>query len=536
MAVCPTCREHFDDDVATCPHDAATLVPDAVAAAEDAPLEAGTVVGDYRVEGLLGTGGFGSVYRAVHTFIGKLAAIKVLGRRFSTDPQMVSRFIAEARSVNQIRHPHIIDIFGFGALPDGRQYYVMELLEGAPLDAHIRRSGRLPLADVLAILRRVAQALAAAHAHGITHRDLKPENIFIALDADGRPFPKLLDFGIAKLLGQSMASHKTATGTPIGTPYYMAPEQCMGKSVDARTDVYAFGVVAYELMTGGLPFVADSAMAIMMQHVTTPPEPPSARARELGTAFDQVLLRILAKEPASRPASVTEAYDLLAQAAGALGLACEPASMGPSSLAAPVARIQSGEGVSADAKTIAAEAPAVTAGGPITTHLGGEVMAPRARPPRLAGIAVAGAVAALAAVGWILFPRPRAEPPAREAPPASGVAPAATPTVAPVSPPAPTPQPSAAPAADVTLTVRVEPSGATAEIFAGERRLGVAGKPFSVPRSTESLGLQIRATGFLPKETNVTPDGDKELVVELKRASKTEGPRGPGATPKAVEW
>ena len=167
---------------------------------------------------------------------------------------MVSRFIAEARAVNQIRHRNIIDIFSFGQLDDGRQYYVMELLDGEPLDALIERDGRLPLAEAIPILRGIARALDAAHAKGIAHRDLKPENVFLGRDPTARVFPKLLDFGIAKLLApEDGPKHKTRTGTPIGTPYYMSPEQCRGRDVDHRTDIYSFGVLAYRMLTGVLP-------------------------------------------------------------------------------------------------------------------------------------------------------------------------------------------------------------------------------------------------------------------------------------------
>src|SRR5262249_29144162 len=149
----------------------------------------------------------------------------------------ISRFIAEARAVNQIHNRHIIDIFSFGTLDDGRQYYVMELLVGKPLDVYLKQKGRLSPEEAMPILRGIARALDAAHAPGIPHPALKPENIFLVFDDDGTAFPKLLDFGIAKLLGDSasgVASHKTRTGTPLGTPYYMSPEQCRGRNVDHR--------------------------------------------------------------------------------------------------------------------------------------------------------------------------------------------------------------------------------------------------------------------------------------------------------------
>jgi serine/threonine-protein kinase len=225
-------------------------LPDGVMSQRDEPLAAGTPVGEYEVLGLLGEGGFGAVYRAVHPVIGKHAAIKVLKREFSSQPDMVARFVSEARAVNQIRHKNIIDIFSFGVLPDGRQFFVMELLEGVALETYLERHGAMPFAQAAPILRAVARALGAAHAAGITHRDIKPENVFICLDEDGNATPKLLDFGIAKLVVDKNSQHKTRSGIPMGTPLYMSPEQVYGKSVDPRSDIYSLGVMAFQMLTG----------------------------------------------------------------------------------------------------------------------------------------------------------------------------------------------------------------------------------------------------------------------------------------------
>ena len=166
--------------------------------------------------------------------IGKSAAIKVVKRQYGANPEMTSRFVSEARAVNQIRHRNIIDIFNFGNLEDGRPYYVMELLDGQTLDALLEERGRMTFTEAQPILRQLARALAAAHAAGIAHRDLKPENVFVAFDEDGHPTPKLLDFGLAKLLGEGASLHRTRSGVPMGTPLYMSPEQVYGKDVDHR--------------------------------------------------------------------------------------------------------------------------------------------------------------------------------------------------------------------------------------------------------------------------------------------------------------
>src|SRR5689334_6030981 len=293
----------------------------------DPDLVPGQRVGEYEVDGKLGQGAFGSVFRAVHPVIGKVVAIKVLARRFSVDPEMVSRFIAEARAVNQIRHRHIIDIFSFGQLEDGRHYYVMEYLDGEPLDAVIERGGRLALAEALPILRAIGRALDAAHAKGIAHRDLKAENVFLGRDPDGAVFPKLLDFGIAKLLApEDGLKHKTRTGTPVGTPYYMSPEQCRGRDVDHRTDLYAFGVLAYRMLTGQYPLDADDYMTILMRQIADHPVPPSIEMPELPRGVDDAIAWLMKKDPADRPSHARAAIEALEKAAEEAGIAVPPAT------------------------------------------------------------------------------------------------------------------------------------------------------------------------------------------------------------------
>jgi serine/threonine-protein kinase len=284
-------------------------------------LAPGTVVGEYQVEGKLGQGGFGAVFKAQHPLIGKVVAIKVLAPKFSADPEMVPRFIAEARAVNQIRHRNIIDIFSFGQLPDGRHYYVMEYLEGETLDRVIDRDHVLPLDVALPILRAIARALDAAHAKGIAHRDLKPENVFLAKDGDDY-FPKLLDFGIAKLLQADDGNKvKTRTGIPIGTPYYMSPEQCRGKDVDHRTDYYAFGVVAYPMLTGTYPIDADDYMSILMKQISEEPRPPSQVNPMLPAGIDDGIAWLMRKDPAERPPNLVTAVRALESSAEASGRA-----------------------------------------------------------------------------------------------------------------------------------------------------------------------------------------------------------------------
>ncbi|HTR49357.1 MAG TPA: serine/threonine-protein kinase, partial [Kofleriaceae bacterium] len=237
------------------PDDTAHTAPDAAPGpfAEDPRLAPGTDVGGYAIDGELGRGGMGIVYSAQHPVIGKRVAIKVLKPSLSQNPASVERFIQEARAVNEIGHPNIVDIFAFGALPDGRRYLVMDLFVGESLRARVRR-GALHVREVVRVVDEVASALIAAHAKGFAHRDLKPDNIFLVANP-GRTDVKLLDFGLAKLLpGAGARMYRTATGAQLGTPDYMSPEQLRGAAtVDARTDIYSLGVTALECLLGKRP-------------------------------------------------------------------------------------------------------------------------------------------------------------------------------------------------------------------------------------------------------------------------------------------
>jgi len=319
MATCPQCRVQYADDMQTCPSDGANLLPDAACANFDEELKAGDVVGEYRIDVKIGEGGFGTVYSATHPVIGKRAAIKVLNLEYSSNPNVVSRFVSEARAVNQIRHKNIIDIFSFGGLADGRQYLIMELLDGFTMDVYLEQHQRMMPEQALPVLRQLARALDAAHAAGIAHRDLKPENIFLSFDDEGQCGAKLLDFGIAKLMGDLSASHKTRTGAAMGTPLYMSPEQCEGRGIDHRTDIYSFGVMIHEVLTGMLPFDGDSLMQLMLKHAQEPPPPMSTVAPHLPAALDPPVLQMLAKDPSERPQSLTAAIDALADAARGAG-------------------------------------------------------------------------------------------------------------------------------------------------------------------------------------------------------------------------
>ncbi|MGK3993113.1 serine/threonine-protein kinase [Sorangium sp. So ce1024] len=284
-------------------------------AAGDA-LPAGAVVGGYRLDEVRLAGGFGVVHRAWPIGGGAAVALKVLRRDLSLLPAMLRRFHQEAEVLARLRHPAIVEVRGVGALDDGRPYIAMEWVEGRTLAAELRARGALSPAEAVALLEEVGGALAAAHAIGVVHRDVKAQNVMIlpAADGGGARGVKLVDFGIAKLLAPGGARGGKHSSLIVGTPLTMAPEQILGAAVDARTDIYAVGLLAYQLVTAELPFQGANAVETEEMHLRAPPPLPSERA-PVSAAFDAVVRRCLAKEPADRYASVPE---LLAALRGAV--------------------------------------------------------------------------------------------------------------------------------------------------------------------------------------------------------------------------
>ena len=278
----------------------------------------GQMAGEYRLRRKVGEGGFGAVYEAEHPVLKRRAAVKVLHRAAGMDSDAVLRFVSEAQAANQIKNRHIIDVFSFGSLPDGRHFYVMDFLDGEPLDRYLRRAGRIDVQTTLQLLRPIASALDAAHAKGVVHRDLKPQNIFLSWDADGETVPKLLDFGLAKLLLD--APSLTASGTPLGTPLYMSPEQARGERVDGRADVYSLGVVCHELLTGKHPITGESTLVVLVAQVMRAPPRVSEVCPDLPPELDEPILRMLAKDPKERPASAEAALNELSRAAERAGI------------------------------------------------------------------------------------------------------------------------------------------------------------------------------------------------------------------------
>ncbi|MCY1016822.1 serine/threonine protein kinase [Pyxidicoccus sp. MSG2] len=262
----------------------------------------GKQLGDYVVKRRIGAGGMGIVYEGEHPVIGRKVAIKILRPDFAEGAR--SRDLAsEARAAAAIRHRGIIDIFGFGSIPGLGQYLVMEYLDGAPLDEIIAQRAPMLEVEVVTVLDDLLGALGAAHAAGVIHRDLKPGNVFVVRDGSGNEYVKVLDFGLAKRAeAPNSTTPQTRASMMVGTPEYMAPEQACGQQVGPHTDLYAVGVIAFEMLTRRLPFEGPSPMAIAVHHVRTPPPLPSQYV-DLNPELESLVMRLLAKTPEERPAS-----------------------------------------------------------------------------------------------------------------------------------------------------------------------------------------------------------------------------------------
>ena len=286
----PDSAKRFDDFEVSGPHSGVARSP--------VGLLGRTIDRRYRVDALLGEGGMGLVYRVTHTDLNKTLAIKVLRRENTRDEEVLARFRREAESASAIGNEHIVDINDFGTLEDGSTYFVMECLEGMDLIEAMDRSQRMPEDRAVRIAMQLCRALNAAHGAGIVHRDLKPENVFLTERRGSDDFVKVLDFGIAKVANGP--KRLTRAGEVLGTPHYMSPEQCEGEDVDHRTDIYALGVLLYEMVTGRVPHDADTMMGILTKHMYEEPIPPKVRAPQVSESLEEVIMRCLAKRPERR--------------------------------------------------------------------------------------------------------------------------------------------------------------------------------------------------------------------------------------------
>jgi eukaryotic-like serine/threonine-protein kinase len=479
---CPTCNTRYPAESAFCAVDGTPLIE--LSADEDALV--GTVFADrYRILGVLGQGGMGRVYEAEHVNINKKLAIKVLRPEVVSDPATVARFRQEARSASSIGHENIIEIEDFATLPDKSVYLAMELLQGQPLGVRMREPPPLTMLEAVKLMLPVCDALHAAHQKGIVHRDMKPDNIFLS-QKGGRLTPKILDFGIAKVSGEEGGVNLTQAGAIFGTPLYMSPEQAKGAPLDHRTDIYSVGVILYELLTGRVPFKADSQVQLLSAHITIPP--PSfaevAPDRAIPPALEQVVLRAMSKAPADRQASMAELHEQLrlgaAQSTSAQPVIAVPASSAP----------------------MTTERPAAAA---IPERKRNMLL------PMILGAAVAGAV--------LFFALRKPSQPITTVPP----------PVAPIPPSSPPPPI----ASDDEVIVTSVPPGA--KILRDGAQLATTPEAVKVPKG-KTLAVVVRKEGYIEQAVIIDPSKDRKLTVTLEKiAKKPSTPKPPVApTPAPV--
>ncbi|WP_437507013.1 serine/threonine-protein kinase [Sorangium sp. So ce1099] len=295
-----------------------------MAAGPDPNIGRDLLGGQFQILQKIGSGGMGSVYKAAQPAMNRMVAVKILHPKLANRKDLVSRFRREARAMSHLTHPNTVKVLLYGELEDGSLYIVMEYLEGKNLNQVVRKEGPLPVERAIPILIQVCGALQEAHIQGIVHRDLKPENIFLSTNGGLKDYPKVLDFGLAKVTERELRPGSvmlTQEGMVFGTPEFMSPEQAQGKVLDARSDIYSLATILYEVLTGKLPFEARTPMEYIQHHVTKSPIPLDERVP--GKHFPQglgvVLAKALEKRPEDRFESAAEFADALKPFAGGAG-------------------------------------------------------------------------------------------------------------------------------------------------------------------------------------------------------------------------
>ena len=441
----------------------------------------------YRVEALLGEGAMGSVYRVVHTALDKPFAMKILKPQLANDSGAVERFKTEALAASRIGNPHIIDINDFGVLPNGSPYCVMEFLKGRSLAHELYYEGAISYARILGIATQLANALNAAHSKGIIHRDLKPDNIFLVDQGSaGKDFAKILDFGIAKILDFKKAKitgvgrNLTQANTIVGTPQYMPPEQIFGQPVDYRTDIYAFGIILYEMVTGKVPFDGDMGDIFSKQVHVMPPSFKEAGFTQVPPEFEAVVFKCLAKNPDERFQSMEELEVEFQKMKERLS-PVPPSSQGVERTPSPVFSVApSASGVPSSVPGMRSRWPLVGVGG---LALGGLMLGAFLLPGRKKE---ESSVSPLASSGLI--------------PPVSPLA-SSSPVIVPLE----------VPGKEVTISVIPD----SAHIFKGSQDLGTGSVKLNL-KAGEKVTLRFSKPGFMPQTMEV--DATLESAnVELKK-------------------
>ena len=447
-------------------------------------------LGPYRIVKQIGQGGMGIVYEAVHEGISRRVAIKLLRSEYAHNSQVAQRFFNEARAANLIDHPALVQISEFGQLPDGSTYLVMELLKGENLAKRLRRSGAQPLPWVLRIGCQLAEALGAAHRKGIVHRDLKPENVMLVPDSAvaGGERVKLLDFGIAKLA--EAGPNRTATSALMGTPRYMSPEQARGAgNVDEKTDVYALGVMLFELLAGRAPFAGESG-ELIAQHLYVPAPELTSLLPTLSPAVARLIGRLLEKDKQQRPTMAMAHRELQEQ----LRLLHEQNLPAAAALSEPAQSLPPGR----DHSTLGFST--------------GQLAQTRKRAPLIG----AGVVVVLLGIGgWGLIRGGQKDAERTVA------APLATPSPAPAA----TDRRADAPASRPHWSIKTTPPAAQVLRAADQHELGQTPWSFDAPAGSGDQVFIVRLKGYQDRTLHFrgTADSDQAVILERKQEPKREG-------------
>ena len=503
---------------------------------------------------MLGAGGMGAVYRARQLSVDRLVALKVLKRDILDDQQAVRRFFLEAKATSRLSNPHTVTVHDFGQTDEGLLFIAMEYLDGYDLRDRLRKTGHIPASEAVAIIDAVAQSLDEAHRMEIIHRDLKPENIFLVRRGENDAFVKVLDFGIAR--AQSLTGDKglTATGSIAGTPAYMSPEMVKGEKVGAAADVYAMGVILYEMISGRQPIDGSAPFMVMQRHLT---ETPSPLHEELDLSVVPKLLsvfvqRCLEKDPNLRPQDAKEFRTELARSYE--GTPTQPSIAlpqlgGESHATDEVALLQTQRASSEQIRAITDAGVQATAAKiqPLSTqHRAAVLDAARPKPTKGKLFAAIAAIVALGIGGVMALSGDADNAKSPNSAPASTIAPKATPTpvendevrvgsetpeAAPATKTAVAPAaPIAALPADVSISVTSTPPGA--EIRMGDTLLGKTPAMVKLPRSEDAATVTLTLDGHVPRDLMFMPSEDRLLTATLNALTQA-APAAPKADPKA---
>ena len=503
-----------------------------------------TTIGNFQLLRTLGEGGMGVVYEAQHMTMHRRAAIKVLRSELASDPQAIRRFFNEARATNEVRHPGIVQIYDCGTHQDGSPWLIMELLEGETLSRRIGRVGAMPATDVIGLGAQAASVLEAAHRAGIIHRDLKPDNLFIVnnQETDSGERVKVLDFGIAKLTSSGGAkSMHTQTGMLMGTPLYMSPEQCRGTGqVDARSDIYSFGLILYQMISGELPFVSEGMGELFDMQMNRPPPPLQKKVPGVNAALAATIEKMLRKNPAERVQTMGEVQRALLAAASA------PANAPPRPrVATPLAAVSPAPDRSAPSASRPVPASANTTLSAGASEKDMDTMTvPRSRLARPLGVVAA----LLVATGVVFVVRtlpalkghdagdktaaavPAVAHQATEATAPAPVKAAAQPAArdrakAPANPAPATkaaPPDLAGPTDRIMVDLKSSPSEARVVDSASGRLIGVTPLHHRLPRQTGALEVRVEKSGYSSKSLTIPQDQDYRGSIRLEHVAEPD--------------